>query len=363
MLPKTVLRAASASVLAALLCGCLGVGPTSIKANRVGYNLAINQTNDQELLLNIVRMHYRDTLYFTSVQSILASASVAGSLAANFNAGFTGSVLTSQSVGVGPAAISVTENPTIVYAPIEGEKFVRQMMTPMNPDTLMLLIESGWSMDRVFSLGLSQMSGLPNAPTASGPTPSYQPVFADFKKAVLLLRVLQREHNLNIERRGDGLECVIPNPQANRESASQLRQMLHIQPDLDHFRFVVGDAPLDGHIVSIKTRSLLATLNYLSQGVEAPQGDIAAGKVRTTVKDDGKTPFDWQELLGEVIRIRSAPLRPQDASVAVYYRSRWFYIADNDLDSKSTFLLLTQLISLHSVPPTTASNISYSVGH
>jgi hypothetical protein len=282
MLPKTVLRAASASVLAALLCGCLGVGPTSIKANRVGYNLAINQTNDQELLLNIVRMHYRDTLYFTSVQSILASASVAGSLAANFNAGFTGSVLTSQSVGVGPAAISVTENPTIVYAPIEGEKFVRQMMTPMNPDTLMLLIESGWSMDRVFSLGLSQMSGLPNAPTASGPTPSYQPVFADFKKAVLLLRVLQREHNLNIERRGDGLECVIPNPQANRESASQLRQMLHIQPDLDHFRFVVGDAPLDGHIVSIKTRSLLATLNYLSQGVEAPQGDIAAGKVRTT---------------------------------------------------------------------------------
>ena len=44
------------------------------------------------------------------------------------------------------------------------------------------------------------------------------------------------------------------------------------------------------------------------------------------------------------------------------YRDSWFYIPDDDLESKSTFVLLTQIIALHSTPPASAPPISYSIG-
>jgi hypothetical protein len=40
--------------------------------------------------------------------------------------------------------------------------------------------------------------------------------------------------------------------------------------------------------------------------------------------------------------------KPENAFVAVPYRGAWFYIADDDLNSKSTFMLLTQLFNLQS---------------
>ncbi len=38
--------------------------------------------------------------------------------------------------------------------------------------------------------------------------------------------------------------------------------------------------------------------------------------------------------------------RPDQAFLATPYQDRWYYIARNDLESKSTFLLLTQLFRL-----------------
>ena len=46
------------------------------------------------------------------------------------------------------------------------------------------------------------------------------------------------------------------------------------------------------------------------------------------------------------MKIRSAPDRPKEAYVAVPYRGSWFYVADDDRRSKSTFGLLNLLFSL-----------------
>jgi hypothetical protein len=48
------------------------------------------------------------------------------------------------------------------------------------------------------------------------------------------------------------------------------------------------------------------------------------------------------------LEIQSSSERPRDAVVAVRARGAWFFIADSDLESKSTFSLLTQLLSLQS---------------
>jgi hypothetical protein len=84
---------------------------------------------------------------------------------------------------------------------------------------------------------------------------------------------------------------------------------------------------------------------YLSQAVDAPPADVQKGKVKTTKIETGDL-FDWNILLGGIFKIKTGPLRPADASISVSYRENWFYIDDSDLDSKSTFVMLSQIFSL-----------------
>lgn len=49
-------RAAALLGLAATLGGCAYVGPRALESTRPRYNEAIANTNDQELLLNLVRI-------------------------------------------------------------------------------------------------------------------------------------------------------------------------------------------------------------------------------------------------------------------------------------------------------------------
>lgn len=339
--------------------------------------MAVQQTNDQELLLNLVRMLYRDTLYFTSVERIAASQ--------EFNQGISASGLVSsasssylvppvtpgnaisnlltRTLSLGPAAVAINEKPTVFYAPLEGEKFVRQMMTPMNPDLLLMLVKSGWSLDRVFAVGVQEINGLKNAPTAAGPTPSREPEFRDFREAVKLLRALQREQLLELAKAsgGEGLELRFVRNAAQRPEATRLKTLLGLMPDKDRFRLMSGTDVPNRETIAISTRPLIAALSYLSQGIEAPADDIKQGKVRQTLRSDSSV-FDWQEILEGVFHVRSSKQAPEDAGVSIHYRGSHFFIADNDLESKSTFVLLTQLIALHSTPASPGPAMSFSFG-
>ncbi len=63
------------------------------------------------------------------------------------------------------------------------------------------------------------------------------------------------------------------------------------------------------------------------------------------VDADGKA-FDWNEVTGGLFRVHASKSRPKRAAVRVRYRDHWFYIDDADLDTKSTFALLLQLLAL-----------------
>lgn len=356
--------------LACALAACSNIGPDALRDTRPLYNEAVQQTNDQELLTNLVRIHYRDSLYFTTVERIAVARELNQSIGASggITAGRSGTASTatgstlSRVLSIGPGSVGINEKPTIFYAPLEGEKFVRQMMTPMNPQVLLLQVKSGWSLDRVFSVGIQEMNGLLNAPTAAGPQPSRAPEYQDFREAVKLLRSMQRENKLLIGRNTGEDKIVLQFTRSSSQDAEALRfkQLLHLDPALDKFYVISASEQPNANTIAVITRPLLSAMNYLSQGVESPERDVKAGKVRLTTVD-GDKPFDWQDLLGGVMRIRSSDSEPSDASVAVYYRGTWFYIADDDLDSKSTFVLLTQLIQLHSTP-TPGPGLSFSFG-
>ena len=79
--------------------------------------------------------------------------------------------------------------------------------------------------------------------------------------------------------------------------------------------------------------------------MEVPQADVDKGLVTQTLNSDG-TPFNWHDVSGDLLHIHHSSTLPTNAFVKVRYRGSWFFIEDNDLDSKSTFMLLNQLFNL-----------------
>jgi len=333
-------------------CGVLGAG--TVKAGRARYNVAFASTTDEELLLNIVRLRYRDTPFFLNVDRVAASSS--------FSLGTSTSGVPQKGVrDDGTSSLrflfssvsgdaSVNESPTVFYSPMEGERYARQMMSRLNFDVLLLLANSGWSIERLMMVTLQEMNGLKNAPTASGPTPSKEPEFREFREALRVLRALQVKGLVQLAKgdEGDDSAVLLHLVNGNKDAdALKFKKLLGLDADLTTFPLRAGMGRGDGKAIYVITRPVISTMNYLAQAVVAPNGDVKSGRVTKTLKDSGEA-FDWQEMLGGFFKVQSSLLKPLSSSTAVEYRGSWFYIADNDLDSKSTFSLLTQILALQS---------------
>ena len=134
-------------ILVVLVLGaCSQMGPQVLIAGRPQYNIAVQQTEAEQLLLNIVRNRYNDTILFLDITSISSGFS------RGMNAGLLGSFSSGSNSGVTNVGGDIRENPNIFYAPNTGEKFVRQMLTPIDLRTVALLLQAGWSIERVLLL-------------------------------------------------------------------------------------------------------------------------------------------------------------------------------------------------------------------
>jgi hypothetical protein len=108
---------------------------------RADYNDAINRTEDEQMLLSIVKGRYGETF------SLLAVSGVAANVRFRANAGVQ--------AGFGPAenyagnlvpfagGLAYEENPTITYSPVQGEQYLLQLMSPIPLDLLVAMIRTG----------------------------------------------------------------------------------------------------------------------------------------------------------------------------------------------------------------------------
>ena len=63
------------------LCGCQSTfGPRALQYSHPAYNQVIVNTLDQQMLLNLVRLKYRDTTFFLNINSVTASFSMGADL-------------------------------------------------------------------------------------------------------------------------------------------------------------------------------------------------------------------------------------------------------------------------------------------
>lgn len=326
-----------------IFSGCLRYGPTFMESERSNYNLAIQKTNDEQLILNLVRLKYHDTPLFMEVNNIASQFKFKNDID-----------LTSQlqvgAKGIFTPNVStfIEERPTVSYSPLHGEKFVKSVLTAVSLKTISLLFHSGWSIDRIFKVCLQRIGPLKNAPGASGPTPKVAPKVHDFFKAVESLRTLQVSGALDlIYREVNGIpELVIKiiDKYKDSRSANHFARSMKVAAGKTNYIFTESSfKKIDASY--FVTRSLLGIMFYLSQGVEVPEKDIVNGKIIITKTDSGEN-FDWKVITGELLKIQHSDAIPDDSNLTIFYRGYWFYISDTDLTSKSTFSLLAQVYAL-----------------
>ena len=330
-----------------LLCSCSMVGPSALKKARFNYNLALQHSANEQFLLNLVRLRYRDTPVFLEISSISSQFSLRSQWGPR--ADIREAYPDSYTLNFG---IEFAEKPTITLSPLQGDKFVKRLLSPIPAEHLVLLSHSGWRADRILRLCVQRINGLKNAPTASGPTPDLKPEFEAFLEVTKIIHKLRRQKMIDFlylsDKVGNG-HTVFPalyvSPQYDEHPlVKRLRQLLK----LGKYRYypITTDITLQGdRYILLETRSLMGVLFYLSQGVSVPPEDIKKGLVTQTRYPDGK-PFDWKELLGDLFVVHVSQEPPKGAAVAVHYRDKWFYILDNDLTTKSTFVFLSQVFSL-----------------
>ena len=77
--PKILLLICLMAILPLSIISCVNLGPTTLKSERSNYNLAVQRTNDEQLMLNLVRLKYRDTPFFMEVSSVASQFTLSAS--------------------------------------------------------------------------------------------------------------------------------------------------------------------------------------------------------------------------------------------------------------------------------------------
>jgi len=326
-------------VLGSLMAGCVSVGPGTLKRDHFDYTAAVGETSKEQLLRNIVRLRYLEAPVFLRVSSIINQYSLEGtvSLGGSNTDGIGGDARTLGGTG------RWTDRPTITYAPLSGSTFAQNLLTPIPPDALLALVQSGWSGEFLFRIAVRSINTLEYESAAPAMRKAADPAFRELLELWFRLR---KNRVLGLRRDEEGAQVRFfgyidqaTAPAASSRDVVRLRELLGLDPDAFDFIISYGLIPDEPNEIALLTSSILEIMSELAWRVDIPAEHIEVGRTLSSVGEE--TVFDQP-----IFRVSSSTDEPDMAYVRVFERGVWFYVDDTDLISKRTFALLQVLLSL-----------------
>jgi hypothetical protein len=314
--------------------------------DRIDYASSIGNSWKEQTLLNIVKLRYADMPVFLEVAQVIAGYQLQSALSGNFTLGnFTSSFIDRlAATGGATAASTYTDRPTVVYQPLTGVDFLKRLMTPIPPSSVLFMLQSGYFADRILPIMLDAINGLNNESNRLR-----RPADPKFTRLVELMREgqLAGAIQIRIERPKDGGEssALIFGPSKDPELAAkgrELKSILGIKPELRELRVNYGGYSGKDDEIDMMTRSMLQIMLEFAAIVQVPEADVAQGKAGPGLVDTQGAGA----LNGPPLRVLVTDTPPQDAYVAAQYDRRWFWIADTDIQSKYTFGIIMLLFSI-----------------
>lgn len=336
----------------------------------MAYNQALQETEQKELLLNIVRLRYNEPPSFLQVTGISSQFEFTSELQVGAETDSEGRL---EVLSPG-ATVSFSSRPTVTFAPQQEKEFTRQIMAPVGPEVLYRLVEYGWGLERVFGLMVRRVNQV-GAPV--GLEREAYKVSTDQLDVFKKLGVWQRTHQLELtltsrtiyvldgyyihelgledltELRAKGygiiseddgyrlteeeqsLELIVSEALAGSADWRFLATQLNLDGQAGNYTIdPARSARQSGFQLSVALRSPLEMMAFLSRGVSIP------GSHHT----DRVAP-DWPIPEGlDFFHVHTSRQKPTDVYLAVEHLGSWFYIRKDDIESRRTLGVMSSLI-------------------
>jgi hypothetical protein len=331
------------------LCGCFHLGPDRLEQDETDYSQALGDSQNQQTLLNVVRIRYADTPSFLQTTQIISSYQLQQSVQGGLQT-FPGASTNAGNYLTAGASAQFQQSPTFTLQPIIGEQFADSFIRPLSPTELMPLIEGGIPVDVLFRLGVQSVNNLQNARALGGNGSQGSPAFFLLLHDLRLLQIAglldatQRDGKTETTQKAKPAEQVYLEIGVTADpdltaTAAEARELLGMKPDASGAEIVYGVGTPAGGQISILTRPMLSILSQLAIQVDVPPADIADGETTPSV---GNIGIEHRP----VVIVHSGSKAPPDAFVSIKYHQTWFWISDNDFDSKVAFSIVQILLAL-----------------
>lgn len=376
------------------------MGSWAIRGTRIHYNESYSHTASQEMLLNIVRMRYGEAPSFLDLPAIniLTEASTNG---------LGGQPPSRQKIFGGK--FTLRDEPTLAYQPRSGDNLAKSLSKAFTAETV-LDIAPGQD-TRTFLLAfVDSINGVRNSPSATSPGSCLIEPNDDYRYAIDLIAGLQARGALrtrvakrDVEAHGAVPAKELPGgvkvPGVGMVAAAkkgyfyevageqvtllkksrllamtiepnhldgadfhELARIFRLEPgrtvymvksqendEIDYMAESTGATPLGepSDTLTLNVRSGYQVLSFLSKGVDVPESHLRRGTVCTFKAPDGR-PYDARQITRGLFRVCVQKHRPLRSELAVHYRGHWFYIAEDDVQSRATLSLVKLAIDLQS---------------
>jgi len=392
--PAVLITAMIACCAAA--AGCMG--SWAIRGTRIHYNESYSDTASKEMLLNIVRMRYGESPSFLDLPTIttLTEASTKG---------LGGQPPADDLFG---GVFALKDEPTLAYQPRSGDNLAKSLMKAFKAEML-LDVAPGQDTTTFLRAFVDSINGVRNSPTATSAGSRIIEPNDDYRYAIELIEGLQdrgalrsRVAKRDVEAHGAVAAMELPGgvkvpgvgmvtaarkgyfyevagdevtllkesrllaltvqpEQLEAADFQELVRIFRLEPgrtvytvrgqendERDYLTEATNTTPQEpSDTLALNVRSGYQVLAFLSKGVDVPEKHLRHGTACTFKGPDGR-PFDARQITRGLFRVCVQKHRPLRSEVAVPYRGHWFYIAENDVQSRATLNLVKLAIDLQS---------------
>lgn len=320
--------------LSTVMVGCSSSQLSQVPQTRENYNKAIDTSENEQFLLNIVRMHDGRSPYFIGVDAITVQSSLkTKSEARMFNVnGFPAQGVAGPFWSVGPT-IEFTEAPTITYSPLQGSKFVWSMMKPLSVSRISMLRSSGWALPNLLKLCVNRVGELDNSNVSRhvvGDDSNENSEFNHFINEITELSALDKVDGSMTSYNGEPAFLLTANDTATGAEVSKLLHLKGVYTTFILAKHLDTGAAAPENVINLQTRSFLGIMNYVSYGIHDKESDADS---------------EYASHAGQFYVLTSNS-EPSNATVKTNYNGKWYYVASNDTKSKATLVLLKLIYSL-----------------
>ena len=329
----------SACLAIAATAGCASIGPASVPRDRFDYVATISDSWKRQMLQNLLKVRYNDAPVFLDVTSVVNSYTLDREVAVG---GQLAPVGRGDTFGAATGNLGYSDRPTITYTPLAGEKFARSLMTPLPVSALLNLVQSGYPADLVLRIGAISIGGLDNA---YGGRLAGHPGDPRFAELLTALREAQQARVIGVRERSvperNAGVLYFRNTNEGAAALAAIRRLLALDPAVLEYDVVYGPFATRNTQIAILSRSTLQVMTDFASYVDVSAAEIAEGRVYAPART-----ADELARFPPLIRVRTGETAPPDAHVGVRYRDRWFWIDDQDVESKAALGALMLLFSL-----------------